>query len=202
MTELKIYQQELRLQVEKLTEQSETDELTQFRNRRGLKNFGTSVVERRNRLTALMIDIDHFKTINDKYGHFFGDVVLQVVAELIRNNTRDVPFRYGGEEFLSLMRESTAEEGRIVGERLRSLTEALIIPAPDGSNIRITISVGVASGIADTPSAFNAIVKGADVGVYAAKNSGRNKVVVTDDAEVEKLKAAAMQAECAKHLVR
>ncbi len=124
-----------------------------------------------------MVDIDHFKTFNDTNGHAAGDLALQQVARLLRENVRpnDRVYRYGGEEFCVLLPETDATEAAQVAERVRRAVEGATIPGgehqPGG---RVTISVGVA----DTALGHDDLVERADAALYGAKESGRNRVVV------------------------
>jgi diguanylate cyclase (GGDEF)-like protein len=172
-----------------------TDELTGLFNRRGFSQLGEREFERALRfkrpLAAVMFDIDHFKVINDTYGHSAGDQVLRALADCFRHNTRgiDVAGRYGGEEFVLLMPETLLPGTVQIAERLRQSIEDLSIPiAPANSdspavNLRITVSIGVAVLWKDAPN-LSALVDRADQAQYHAKRSGRNRVSVwgkTDD---------------------
>jgi diguanylate cyclase (GGDEF)-like protein/PAS domain S-box-containing protein len=159
-----------------------TDEVTGLYNRRGLFELGRREVERAARfnrpLCALMIDIDHFKQVNDLYGHPLGDRVLHRLAECLRMNVRDIDIvgRYGGEEFLILLPENDLQAARLVAERLRRAVAELSIPHKSG-DICITISVGVAAALPETRD-LNALIEHADQAMYFAKQSGRNRVAV------------------------
>jgi diguanylate cyclase (GGDEF)-like protein len=157
------------------------DALTGLPNRRYLQELLATAGRRRrasDRLGALMIDIDHFKRLNDRYGHATGDRVLRAVGEAISGAVRadDTPARYGGEEFAVLLRRADSDQALDVGERIRS-TIADLPPADLGLAERITVSVGVA--VAD-PAAADAstILAAADQALYRAKREGRNRVVL------------------------
>ena len=126
-------------------------------------------------MSILMVDIDHFKDINDRYGHLAGDDVLRQVAQLIDTTIRgcDACFRFGGEEFLVMLTDSNLPLARMVAERLRhTISEQTRSPAP---NSPVTISVGVAHF--DDESDWPELVDRADRALYQAKQAGRNKVV-------------------------
>jgi len=162
--------------------QAITDELTGLYNRRGLFEFGNREVERAHRfqrpLSALMLDIDHFKLVNDEFGHQAGDAVLETLAERCRKNIRgiDIPGRYGGEEFVFLLVEDDLVEARQVAERLRGCFTNVPIPTGAGE-ISITVSIGVAEATADMQD-LAALVGKADEALYQAKKAGRNCVRV------------------------
>jgi diguanylate cyclase (GGDEF)-like protein/PAS domain S-box-containing protein len=167
---------------EELRVQSITDALTELYNRRHFQSLSQNEAERSRRSRApfsvLLIDVDHFKQYNDAFGHEEGDKVLRVLGEEIRKNfrTMDTGFRYGGEEFLVLLPETTAEAALIPAERLRTRFSAIhFLPHPDEEPRRITLSIGIAEfrpGIS-----IDDLVRSADRAMYAAKNAGRNRTV-------------------------
>lgn len=128
-------------------------------------------------LTLIMADIDYFKRVNDTYGHQIGDVVLREVAQLLKNNIRDIDLagRYGGEEFLVILPGTGQEGAMVLAERMRKKIENLRIPlTPEG--FRVTISMGCVAfphPNADSPAT---LLKMADTALYAAKDGGRNQV--------------------------
>jgi len=128
--------------------------------------------------TILMCDIDHFKKINDYFGHYIGDMVLIQVAKCIQDNIRneDLAIRWGGEEFLIFLPGSSQDNGYIVSEKLRKSIENLSIRNGDGALIKITISIGVSVVNHTTP--LSTAIRHADKAMYIAKNSGRNKTSV------------------------
>jgi diguanylate cyclase (GGDEF)-like protein len=159
-----------------------TDVLTGMRNRRYLETrlldeFAHASRHRRP-LCLLMLDIDHFKHINDAYGHPVGDIVLRsLAADLMHEvRTEDVVVRYGGEEFLIVSRELTEKQGRDFGERLRAHVQATPVAAPGGAQIPMTISVGIASLRQGRDRDPAALIARADAALYKAKQSGRNRV--------------------------
>jgi diguanylate cyclase (GGDEF)-like protein len=160
-----------------------TDELTGLFNRRGLMQLGEREVERALRflrpLCAIMFDIDHFKRINDTYGHPAGDRVLRALAVLCRQDVRsvDIIARYGGEEFVVLLPEANLVSAIQVAERLRDSIEKLCVPIDSGEEICLTVSVGVTEISPDTLD-LAALIQRADQAQYNAKQTGRNRVVV------------------------
>ena len=159
---------------------SETDGLTRVFNRRKLENDLRAEVVRCVRyarpLALIMVDVDHFKSINDEFGHQQGDEVLKLVAAIVGRGSRetDSAYRYGGEEFTVLLRETEAAAAAEIADRLRlritAETASLGLPRP------ITASLGVAALGASVQSA-DALVEAADKALYAAKEGGRNRVV-------------------------
>lgn len=170
--------EELRLESE-LRVLSTTDGLTGLFNRRYLdENLRTELVRaRRTKLpvSVMMFDIDHFKRFNDTYGHDQGDRVLKAVANLVRKEVRgtDIPCRYGGEEFLVILPATDASAARALAETLRIAIEAMVV-----DDLKVTVSIGVAT-VPDIDAAdAEALVAAADAGLYAAKAQGRNRVCV------------------------
>jgi diguanylate cyclase (GGDEF)-like protein len=161
-----------------------SDPLTGLANRRQLNQDLALEVERAARydrpLTLLMIDVDHFKAVNDTFGHAVGDAVLSEIAGLLAEQMRagDTVYRYGGEEFAVLARETDLAGARAIGERLRILVEEHYSPAAPG-DVAVTISVGVAC-VPDTIDAAREALEAADAALYDAKRSGRNRVVAHD----------------------
>ncbi|MDP3046905.1 MAG: GGDEF domain-containing protein [Chloroflexota bacterium] len=160
------------------------NELTGLYNRRGLVQFGEREFTRSARfarpLSALMIDLDHFKTVNDTYGHAAGDRVLRQVADCLRSKARsvDILARYGGEELLLLLPEADLAQATQVAERLRLVIERTSVLV-DGEQVRVTASAGVAALTSDTPDLASLIAR-ADSAVYQAKQAGRNRVSSED----------------------
>ncbi len=167
----------LKQQRDLLAETAVRDQLTGLYNRHMLNDElerRLSYALRHNEaLSIIMIDLDHFKTINDTFGHLAGDRVLQGVAEVLRHNTRreDVAARFGGEEMIMLLDKCSGEDARTKAEHIRQEIETL---HPDG--VSITASFGVAEVSAETPS-VQALLKQADDALYHAKETGRNRVV-------------------------
>lgn len=157
-----------------------TDELTGLNNRRQLFTLGELELGRARRygkpFSAVMIDIDHFKSFNDRFGHSVGDEVLRLVAERSRSalRTLDVIGRYGGEEFCVLLPETGLEAAVLVGERLRQSVGGSPLPSQAGE-LGVTISLGVAE--LQTGESLASLLNRADEALYAAKEGGRNRVV-------------------------
>lgn len=163
---------------------AQTDTLTGLANRRLFhERFGEEFrrAQRYDRdLSLLMLDLDHFKRVNDAHGHQFGDVVLRVFADVMRDNVResDLVARYGGEEFVVLLAETGQQAALQVAEKLRRATAETRFT--DGATVeRVTVSIGVAGlrecGAADE----DALVRAADTALYVAKRGGRDRVVGT-----------------------
>ncbi len=171
-----------------------TDPLTQVYNRRYLDRQLEEEVARSKRysldLSVLMLDIDHFKRVNDTYGHQAGDVTLSTLGSLIKTALRemDVVARYGGEEFLIICTNTAIDGATAVAERLRHLVEShqIKIPGdPGGSQtIQISISIG-AAGLSTIFDSKNKLVQAADQALYRAKQAGRNRVIVATPEAVE-----------------
>lgn len=124
-----------------------------------------------------MLDIDHFKLVNDHYGHQAGDRVLQAVADLILLNVRPVDSvcRYGGEELAVILPETGEEGAAMVAERIRERVAGAGIVAPSGEAIQVTVSIGVA-GFPLAAADAAALIGVADTALYSAKRDGRNRV--------------------------
>ena len=134
-------------------------------------------------LSLLMIDVDHFKKINDTHGHPAGDYVLVMLAQLISSvlRTEDIFARYGGEEFSILCRGATLDNAAMLAERLRGRVEAATFEH-QGTRIPVTISIGVASYV-EHPDAGTQLIAEADKALYQAKGAGRNRVVRAEPGE-------------------
>lgn len=130
-------------------------------------------------LSVLMVDIDHFKAVNDAHGHSTGDLVLGRTAEILLASIRksDFVFRYGGEEFLIVLVETTKKDAGKIAEHIRQTVQNSPISLPDGSGISITLSIGVAEyeGHPD----YQYMINAADKALYSAKKSGRNRIALT-----------------------
>ncbi|MEW5947669.1 MAG: sensor domain-containing diguanylate cyclase [bacterium] len=161
---------------------SVTDPLTGMYNHGYFQEKLSEEVERTRRyhrpMSLLMVDVDHFKRVNDRFGHLHGDDVLRDLARLLRGRLRlvDISARYGGEEFAAILPEATVNEAKIVGERLRRTVEEHDFVLKDlKRTINITISVGVAS-LGDGSLTKDELINHADHALYLAKTSGRNRV--------------------------
>lgn len=158
-----------------------TDVLTSLPNRRAaLERMEQewSVSQRSNRnFTCMMVDVDHFKAVNDCYGHPVGDVVLKQVADVLRRSarTQDMVCRFGGEEFLVICPDTDIEEATLCAERLRQNILSIVVPSGEDV-IRVTVSIGVAEK-ADHMSSLDEVLSLSDQHLYAAKQGGRNQTV-------------------------
>ena len=161
--------------------QAITDPLTALYNRRGFFELGRREVERAHRfdrpLTAMMIDIDLFKQVNDTQGHLIGDQVLAGVASQIEHQLRqvDLPGRYGGDEFIALLPETDLFNAYQAAERLRRSIAKVHYPT-ENEPVRVTVSIGIASLKASSDS-LETIIERADQALYSAKQSGRNRTM-------------------------
>ncbi len=173
---------------EEVQELAITDGLTKIYNRRGLFQLGEREVERalrfRHSLSIIMLDLDHFKRVNDTHGHLIGDHVLSALAERCRAQVRnvDIAARYGGEEFILLLLETEVAGAAQVAERLRQAVENMVISAEAdeneiGKTVQITVSQGIATLTPDMQNLTDLIAR-ADQVMYAAKQAGRNRVVI------------------------
>ncbi len=167
---------------EELKTASRVDGLTGLFNRRYWQERFDEIyklcVRRGKPSTALMLDIDHFKRINDTYGHQAGDKVIQMLAALIKRCVRetDLAGRYGGEEFAIILNDSTLEDAKVVAERIRQLALRLTVDH-EGETISFTVSLGLAQFSEDFNSAM-AWLECSDQALYKAKESGRNQCCV------------------------
>ncbi len=166
------------------------DPLTEVNNRRFFDQRLDEEVMRTLRgklpLACLLIDVDHFKRINDTYGHQTGDRVLRQVAALLRQHLRgqDVLARYGGEEFVALLSGATAQRARVIAERIRLALEQRVLPLENGDELQITASIGVSLlepqyHQGEFKRLGMELVERADQALYRAKGTGRNRVVVS-----------------------
>jgi len=166
-----------------------TDVLTGWHNRRYLTvRIGEELARARRdkaRLVCLMLDVDHFKKVNDTWGHAAGDVVLQELALRIESQVRasDVAARYGGEEFVVLLPATDVAAASKLAERIRREVAADPIVLPNGETVTITASIGIAEvspgpDDKDLKTLGDSLIARADVALYAAKSAGRDQVVV------------------------
>jgi diguanylate cyclase (GGDEF)-like protein len=165
------------------------DPLTGLANRRRLEEtFLAELARMRGTpsfLSLLVLDLDHFKMVNDQHGHVTGDAVLKAVAVAIQRGTRatDIPARFGGEEMTVLMPATSEEDARRVADRLRRSVEAIEVQGPKG-RVAVTVSIGGTTlrgtslvGSTDGPRRMRQIIEEADQALYTAKRAGRNRVV-------------------------
>jgi diguanylate cyclase (GGDEF)-like protein len=170
----------------KLRRMSEVDELTGVYNRRKLLEELAEKFREFRRYAyptaMLMLDIDHFKRVNDRYGHLVGDEVLRLTTEVCLQQLRDVDLfsRFGGEEFVALLPHTSIEEARSTAERLREAVEMHQI-SHSGNDIHISVSIGV-SALIESDNSYESVIKRIDNALYEAKRTGRNRVFVATDA--------------------
>ncbi len=171
-------------ELEKSTDLANRDGMTglhNYRNFRERLDQAISLSKRHKRnLSLMLIDVDHFKFVNDTYGHPVGDLVLKTVAQLLITCCRDTDgvFRYGGEEFIVILPETDKAGAFTIAEKVRQTLEATKIPIPEknGEILSRTASIGVASFIEDNLEGADAFIEMADSRLYKAKKTGRNKI--------------------------
>jgi diguanylate cyclase (GGDEF)-like protein len=178
--DLKVIQAQLLAQTQTYEFLSTTDDLTQLPNRRKFDSQFTVESARAQRndqeLVIVIFDIDHFKRVNDTYGHPAGDAVLQSVAKVVQTELRpgDLLARVGGEEFALLLPQTALAQGALIAERIRKALAGASI-SRDGRTIHVTASFGVAQVTASN-APFADTLERADAALYRAKHSGRNQV--------------------------
>jgi diguanylate cyclase (GGDEF)-like protein len=184
---LLIQKDEILRRTNQLENESRTDVLTGLYNRRYLFSEGSRLFERWQRdgaaVAVLMIDLDRFKRINDKFGHQIGDEVLAEVARILKQQCRpyDLVARYGGEEFVVMLEASSSGSGLSTAKRIRqSILENTF--RPGNLDLIITISIGVIEGV--SMADFDSSLRKADEALYQAKETGRNRIVVYNEDEV------------------
>jgi diguanylate cyclase (GGDEF)-like protein len=187
MTELRVrIRQALKMRylLQMLAQRAQVDGLTGLWNRAFFNKRWAEEVERSHRhhhaLAVAMLDIDHFKSINDTYGHSAGDAALQGVAKIIQRCCRnhDLVCRYGGEEFVIVMPETCPADAAIMGERIRHAIE--LEQWPRHPQRRLTASIGICGLSTSDGATAESIVEKADQNLYEAKRTGRNRVIWTD----------------------
>ena len=172
---------ELRESQEELKKLATTDSLTGLANRKQIMNSLQLLYKyykrHKHRFSVLMLDLDHFKLVNDTYGHLAGDAVLAGVGDILREKLRDIDSagRYGGEEFLILLPESDKNDAKKTAERINSEISANTIQADD-SLVSVTASIGIAT-VSPSDNDETDLIKRADVALYQAKRNGRNQYV-------------------------
>jgi diguanylate cyclase (GGDEF)-like protein len=178
---IKALQDDMRRTNELLKELSITDHLTHLYNRRYMMDeleieFHRSL-RKNGDLSLVLIDVDHFKLVNDTYGHQNGDMVLAAVAETLQSELRryDLAARYGGEEFAMVLPDTTLQDGIEVAERLRTAVHEITFPPPMG-NLAVTISQGIAAIPSPGINSVDTLIRAADEALFRAKQNGRNRV--------------------------
>jgi diguanylate cyclase (GGDEF)-like protein/PAS domain S-box-containing protein len=168
---------------EQMRQMAITDAVTLLHTRRHFTVLGCGEIERALRykhpLSALMIDMDHFKKVNDSYGHAAGDMVLQVVAQICLEEMRssDIVGRWGGEEFSIILPETNSEGALQTAERIRRMVEEREIAINNNTTIHVTVSLGV-SRLHSGCTRMEDLIEQADMALYQAKQAGRNRVVL------------------------
>jgi diguanylate cyclase (GGDEF)-like protein len=168
------------------------DLLTGIPNRQALLTRLNDEIERATRyerqLSVVLIDIDHFKRLNDAHGHAAGDLVLHHVAQALQANLRsvDIMGRYGGEEFMAVLPETDVDSAASIAEKLRRLVGRYEVALEDGNRVHVTLSAGVAGGLGRNVR-LDSIIRDADAALYSAKALGRNQVFVFHEIEDSRL---------------
>jgi diguanylate cyclase (GGDEF)-like protein len=185
---LEVANRELQIALEREKKLSHTDSLTGVNNRRYLFELAEREFNIATRhqlpLTVMLFDIDHFKKVNDTFGHDIGDAVLQrvVAAACAELRSSDVIGRYGGEEFVIVLPMTTAQQAHPVAERIRARVEALRVPTHK-KDASATLSLGIVEltrGLRDTAS-IDDLIRHADEAMYAAKQAGRNRIFIFEE---------------------
>jgi len=180
---------ELQEILEAVRSENQTDPLTSLANRKffddALAKMLATAQERREPLSLMLLDIDHFKKFNDSYGHLTGDQVLRLVAVAVKQNVKgqDISARYGGEEFAIILPNTALRAAVTVADKIRRavMTKDLMKRSTGEHLGRVTMSIGVAAlAQGDTPQT---LIERADVCLYAAKRGGRNRVINQTDSE-------------------
>ena len=178
----------LRTAQEKIKKMAITDELTGLYNRHyffdRLKAESNRSIRHKHNLGLIIFDLDHFKRINDTYGHNGGDAILRQIGDILRDACRqtDIPARYGGEEFIILLPECNEQCVEATAEKLRRLMEGHLFTSDEKIEIKVTASFGVATfstqALSEKPSSSQMVQK-ADTALYLAKKNGRNRVEIS-----------------------
>ena len=186
---IKHLQDDLKRTNELLLELSNTDHLTGLFNRRFLIEALDRELQRSRRrdgmLALIMLDLDHFKRINDTYGHMQGDMVLQNVALQIKKELRcyDVAARYGGEEFVAVLPDTSLKEAFMVADRIRLSIQGMRLAGPMSAEW-VTASLVIAGFPSPQYEEIDGLLRAADEALYQAKERGRNQVVVSDPGSI------------------
>jgi diguanylate cyclase (GGDEF)-like protein len=169
---------------QKYRELSTIDDLTKLYNARHFFSQVDAEIDRCNRykqsLSICMFDLDNFKSLNDTYGHQFGNTVLESFAKIIQSNIRhvDMAFRYGGEEFVVLFPFVIAQHALNAVEKIRAQLEKTTFTTENGDVVNVTASAGIATYLAKEEK--NSFVKRADDAMYLSKQNGKNKITIAE----------------------
>jgi len=173
----------LELEQEKLKQLASLDHMTGLYNRRYFSEISMHIFDLSKRaktpLSIVMIDIDKFKNVNDTYGHQIGDDVIIILSNILKELQRksDIICRYGGEEFIVLLPNTTANNALLIIEKLRKIVEATPVPVDSNKDLHFTVSAGI-SQIIDDELNLDLVIKRADDALYTSKNNGRNKSTI------------------------
>lgn len=169
----------------KISEQAETDLLTNLKNRRSVMSFLQTSIDQakieKSRLSVMMIDLDHFKTINDSHGHLAGDLCLKQIAQLIKQNVRnasDLAGRFGGEEFIVVIKDIDSQKANDIANNIRTSIERATISLNTKIELKVTATIGICTLNAEQLSSIEHCVDLADKALYQGKKEGRNRVVM------------------------
>ena len=196
LTELEESKQKIETQNKELEKLANLDPLTGLLNRRRFFELANEALRRchasKRPLTMFMLDIDHFKSVNDRHGHPAGDAVIRAVAECLGSllGASGLVCRYGGEEFCVLCEALDEPSARELGEKVRARIETLPVRgAPHRRELRVTVSIGLITTVCAQPSELSELLNLADTALYRAKKDGRNRVAVApaelDEPEVQ-----------------
>lgn len=188
ITDRRKSEEEKKQLIKKLNHLSTTDGLTGLLNRRALIDLLQHEIDRAGRydkdLSLILCDVDKFKSINDSYGHTAGDLALRAVAEALRTSLRkaDIVGRYGGDEFMIIMPETSLEGARILAEKILASVRDMDIELPGGVHVHMTMSLGIAD-CCSVEENIDTLVALADSALYASKEKGRNRISVKKQSE-------------------
>ena len=177
---------------DQLQELATHDSLTGLLNRRAIYDHAEEELARARRearpMSLVLLDVDHFKAVNDQHGHLVGDQALRLIADTIVQNIRsyDKAGRWGGEEFLLVLPRTTLSEAVAVAERVRAGVAASQLPLSDGGCLQLRASLGVANTSPEIPWDLDTLLRQADQALYCAKRKGRNRVCWFDTQRKER----------------
>jgi diguanylate cyclase (GGDEF)-like protein len=182
--QIRTLDEKVREKTAKLEALAVTDPLTQLYNRRYFTEISNAMFAMAKRqkepLSIIMLDIDHFKKVNDTYGHLVGDRVIRRLADVIRKIKResDIACRFGGEEFILLLPKTDKEGARELAERIRMHIASQKVAMEDGAYVTFTVSAGVSESILESDQSVEESIRRADDAMYKAKRAGRNSTCV------------------------